>query len=464
MSSKDYTIILINENRITRADLGRKGQLAENDLIEQSVPPESTLLEAVESVTTKGKSVGRKAIVLTTRIWSQIVSLPALAIDGLSEEELRNALKFEIETLSGVDAELALIGFQKIREASGNFQFWVSVIPAFEFSQVVSLLETRGCRAVFLGHPAGMGVLGTEPQIEFWPGLVCHRKADDLGEVEFSHASPDSGRWIEDFELGKEAIGNAGYLLSESNAIESLAGFGVELDRVKNLDSGSELIDWLSSVVGKLENKSACPPFIVKRKPESTPKTRIVLKALLAILAIAACYAHWSWINQQDKKIAAEIERYRKPTQEKKSYDSEIFKTIKKRNDLEQEAENIRLDSRKVQFLLESQTDRIASLLQILRDLHTSDIMINEISQDDKGLYIAGISLNSETAPMLANRMRDLARPKGWQVTPAAQMGKKEMINGGPWDFKIRLTDSGPVQAGTTAQSIDTLPVNKKRP
>ena len=122
------------------------------------------------------------------------------------------------------------------------------------------------------------------------------------------------------------------------------------------------------------------------------------------------------------------------------------------------------MDSRKVQFLLASQTDRLSSLLKILSELHTSDVMINEIQQDENGLYIAGISLNSETAPLLANRMRELARPKGWQVTPAAQLGKKEMVNGGPWEFKIRLTDNGPVQAGVTAQSIDTLPVNKKKP
>ncbi len=460
MSNKDYTVILINENRAIRADLSRKGLTSTSDFISQNLSSDSSFVENVESVLAD-KPIGRKTLILTTRIWSQVVLLPRLAVDGLTDDELKNALKFEVETLSGVDAELSLVGYKLLRETSENFHYWVSVCTAFEFAQTVSLLESRGCRSVFVGHPAGMS---SRTQIEFWPGLTCYRHGEEVSAIQFCHANLDSHRWIEDFELAGEAIKKGNYVVSKHEQIASLTKFGVDSANVLDLESDADLAFWFSDVVNVVEQRKQTPPLIKKSKPASIPKTRILLKVALAMIAMAACYLHWNWIKQQETKIANEIESYQKPLAEKKLYDSEIFKTIKTRNDLEQEAEKIRMDSRKVQFLLESQTDRIACLLQILRNLHTNDIMINEIAQDENGMYVAGISLSSETAPLLANRMRELARPKGWQVTPATQKGKKEMVNGGPWDFKIRLTDNGPIQSGITAQSLDTLPVNKKHP
>lgn len=96
-----------------------------------------------------------------------------------------------------------------------------------------------------------------------------------------------------------------------------------------------------------------------------------------------------------------------------------------------------------LQFFLDQQVGRLGKLLVWLLELRTEDVLIRELKPHERGMSIVGLSLNSESAPQLANQLRDAAQPFGWRVSLGAQIGAKTLVSGGPWEFEIILEDVG---------------------
>ena len=87
--------------------------------------------------------------------------------------------------------------------------------------------------------------------------------------------------------------------------------------------------------------------------------------------------------------------------------------------------------------------------------------MILEIGGTEEGVLISGLSLNGESAQALAKRLREKAVPLGWAVNPARQEGQQKLTTGGPWDYEILLTDTGPFESAVQPRkklSVSTKP------
>jgi hypothetical protein len=120
-------------------------------------------------------------------------------------------------------------------------------------------------------------------------------------------------------------------------------------------------------------------------------------------------------------------------------------------------------DLKRISFFLDNQRNRFAKLLNLLIELRTEDLVIQQIGGTEEGVLITGISLNGEAAQALAKRLRERAVELGWAVNPARQEGQQLMTTGGPWKYEILLTDTGPFESAVQPRKKSGL-ITKSRP
>ena len=150
------------------------------------------------------------------------------------------------------------------------------------------------------------------------------------------------------------------------------------------------------------------------------------------------------------------------PLIEKSKHDGMLQGLMQKRDQAISEGNVAKQNLQRVRFLFEGQTSRIHMLLNKLVEFRTPDLVVKEIVANEDGTMISGVSLDSDAAPLLTNRLRDALTPVGWRVHPASQQGQLKMTSGGPWTFSILLQDVGPPSLIKTQEPVSTD--NRVRP
>src|SRR5436190_2274628 len=98
------TLLLLDRDKVVRADFGSGARPEVRDLWQQPRPAVDDFGLLVESALHLGPHPGKRVWVLSGDLWTQTLPLPLLKVDGISEDELSQALAFEVEPLSGVPA------------------------------------------------------------------------------------------------------------------------------------------------------------------------------------------------------------------------------------------------------------------------------------------------------------------------------------------------------------------------
>ena len=439
----DCTVFLLTPSRVVRADFA--GRQADNLVHFSSNPrsPDSTQTQAIRSVAETNPRVGSKTILLDTAVWSQLISVPRLSVLDVDQDELHNALKFEMETLTGVDSSLSIIGASEVvsSEPDGDEKtYWVNVAGQSAFIDACDMLKSAGAKWVGLSHPCG---IASESEIgkrvEIWDGQAYVMEAGMLVAV-----YPGSSQWFN--QLGFESR-------------EQLAASGVQ-----TFDSESATEDdwkkWIENTGHQLESLDLEQLPVIVQRAKTSPGvfTATVSKLIVAALLAVLCLAHWNWLNQRCLSVATDIITLKKPAEEKQIYDAELAKTLEQRAQLEQDSRSIQLQVKQVEFLIEQQTERLDKLLMLLSESRTPDLVIREIEQTLDGLVVKGFSLNGNSVALMANRMREQATPLGWHIQAPTQTGEKKMSNGGPWQFTMLLKDIGPGQPQPSPIAAETTP------
>ena len=436
----DITIILLFNRQGFRADFA-KGQAADSTapFVQENIDAEASLADAVKAVVDKSISEGIKklaprTLIVATDVWSQVISLPRISLGGIESDELDAALRFEAETLSGIEIDDLSLAHSTIGSVGDFEQFWVNVVRQSELEEINSYLEKLGCREINLAHPAGFSNNGNEKldgiSAEYWDDLVylLTHNGTQLSKVKQSTPQPAEG-------CNRLLIATSREVDSDNLPDESVV-----------LDDSESIVRWMSQVAAANESRveKSVAPMLRKSKPRSGTPFRHFVSALLALAVVAFCFWHWSFITQNKQELIDEIARVKQPAQSKKDFDSQIIKIFQDRSEIESEFQKLDEEQKRIEFFLNNQNDRIAKLLNLLIQLRTPDLVIQRIDGTEDGLQISGFSINGESAQALAKRLRTEVQPLGWLVNPAKQKGQEKLTTGGPWEFKIVLTDVGP--------------------
>jgi hypothetical protein len=450
----EISVILISNEGIVRADFG-KDKNQPSFRLREPVDVESSFSESVQQAFVGQPLPGHRTIVASTEVWSQMVLLPRMSIAGIEPEELEEALKFEAETLSGIEIDEISLAYNSIGKQDDHEQFWVSAIRKSDQNDINSLLQSLGCREIVIAHPAGLSGNTKSPKgeitVEFW---------DDLAFL----LSDSSKRLLKVRQSSRDSLATEELLAKAESAI------GFELSRFE-LPTSTRLVDlsddqtfefWASSIIPHAldrENQLSAPLIRKTKRQRGTP-VRHLISGIIALAVLGFCFWHWNYTNTVNQKLVEEIESIQQPAKEKKLFDSQLISILEQRAEIERQDETFGDDLKRVRFFLDSQSGRIAELLKLLADQRTPDLVIEQISGSEEGLLISGISLNGESAQALAKRLRELATPLGWVVNPAKQEGQQKLTTGGPWNYEIVLTDSGPFDSAVQPRK-KTVPMGK---
>lgn len=453
----DLTIFLLSDQVVARADYAGRERPRRTAFRGLPRSPEATSLAALESLLEDAGPVGRHVLVLNTEIWSQIISLPAASVTGVRQPELHQALRFEVETLTGIDAEQAQLGITDVtprrrRGPGAERMFWLNVVATEQVRTIVDLMRAHGARAVDLAHPMGMAAAPTGKncwRLEVWNNQVAWIHNGKLQKIQSRGSN-----WGEELQsrLDDPAIARQGSIIvSSASAVEGIDRGGVPLLDLSESDS---LATWLDQTADKASDRSS-RPLIQLEKQKRESGRGLVFKLVAAAIVLLFCGGHWWWLDQQQQKLERDTEALKRPALAKQQYDAELAEVLNQRATVDQEAARMQYQVKRVEFLFKAQTGRLKRLLAMLSEFRTEDLVIQAIEHDPNGLVVRGISLNSYSAPLMANRLREPAQPLGWKIHAATQIGEQKMTNGGPWDFSILFEDIGP---GLTPIS-DTAPI-----
>ena len=222
---------------------------------------------------------------------------------------------------------------------------------------------------------------------------------------------------------------------------------------------------WLGQVATNFVQRPSelVAPLIRRTKRRSATPIRHLLAGVIALAVVGFCFWHWQFVHQNNESLRQQIEQVKIPAAEKKKYDAQLMAILEQRAEVESEDAALGDDLKRVRFFLENQSNRFAKLLNLLIELRTEDLVIQQIAGTEEGMLISGISLNGEAAQALAKRLRERAVPLGWAVNPARQEGQQRLTTGGPWKYEILLTDTGPFESAVQPRK-KIGPISKSKP
>lgn len=433
----DISVLLIFNRTVVRADFAKplKADALPMFQLAETIDAEANLVDVIESVVEGQPRLAVKTLVLATDVWSQVISLPRISIGGIEADELEAALRFEAETLSGIEIDDLALAYRPVGTVGDFDQFWANVVRQSELEAVNGYLERQGCREITLAHPAGFSnstnVSKEGLTAEVWDDLVYVLSRNGTQLARLKQASDDPANGCE-----RLLLAGSSRKIPTANRPEET----VELAEL------TDVVHWTALVAtayqDRLELKVA--PVLRKSKLRSGTPVRHFLSVLMAISVLGFCLWHWNFMNQTNAALRTEIETVKKPARDKKEFDGQVVAILQDRETIELENEKLESELKRIQFFLENQNDRVAKLLKLLIELRTPDLVIERIDGTEDGLEILGFSINGESAQALAKLLRTEVQSLGWQVNPAKQKGQEKLTTGGPWDFRILLTDVGP--------------------
>ncbi len=457
----DLTLILITNRVVLRADVDNRQNLTTEPVtIESSAA--GNMIDEIQRVLDGGAPLARKVAVLSTSVWNQLVSIPRLSIDGLDDDQLRDALKYEVEPLLGIQADLATLSFSEIAGMGDHRRFWVNVLPSSDWQSVRGLLKSKKARDIQITHPVVVSNQSEADRLEFWDDTIFFVDSDGYLK-QMCDVGAATDRWVSDFGFAssQQAFESTNTLFHPD--AESAAKRQADADRMMDLSSSQTQVTWLQTTAKCLaESSIGNRPIIQQPSKKTALGNGWLLKVASVLLVVTFCAWHLSWLKSRNQQMEVTISELKIPLIEKSKHDGMLQGLMQKRDQAISEGNVAKQNLQRVRFLFEGQTSRIHMLLNKLVEFRTPDLVVKEIVANEDGTMISGVSLDSDAAPLLTNRLRDALTPVGWRVHPASQQGQLKMTSGGPWTFSILLQDVGPPSLIKTQEPVSTD--NRVRP
>jgi hypothetical protein len=274
---------------------------------------------------------------------------------------------------------------------------------------------------------------------------------EQLGRALAFEAEPFSGIPVSDSATGFREEGGRFNVVQMPRAeldgiARAISGAGGRLSGVAHPGIAPEDDDALLEWWGLQPARVASAPVIAP--PASEPSRNRFLIAGLAFeaAAIALLFLLAGWNAVQRRICEGRNAEFAAVTQE--------LDAANKRNDTLRKELAIFEKQEEQREQVDARRGAVLALLNTLASSRLEDVVVRGLTAEGpSSVVVSGLSLEAGAVDELSIVLTQQLRAAGWTAQPRSKTGKKNMANGGPWEFALVLTHEEAARAQSTQLS-----------
>lgn len=439
------TLLFITEVKTFRVDVDKTGVLFGNaEMIMAECPNPAKLAECVNTIAANSRPLGRKVWLLYIRLPITLLSIPSMQVEGVDEATLVQALQFELEGLTGQSSLDMQLAYQLLSNKDEMSSYWVSQMSQLHLEDVHKAVKKAGSSLAGLLHPAALPLSLENPErqdwlrMECWPTqLAAIRNHPEQG-FHFRLFSFESRHWPTELERWLAEQGEVEHTETLlNNKIEVLPNTTFYL----HLNDVEPVADWLLVWANILVKKDQ--PAVPVLRYQSKINKDVVLMASGGTVALLICVSHLIWHLHQASYFTGEFAALQKIETSMASMRKSMSTARDKRDKLKVKIDKLKGDTETLPRLISGLQHRPAQLLEALAKGRPENLLVESIAVDKDEVKISGISLDAVSANELSSFLEKQLLALGWSVIAPTKKNMELFVDGGPWEFEIKLLDLG---------------------
>ncbi|MEM6911479.1 MAG: hypothetical protein AAF555_07825 [Verrucomicrobiota bacterium] len=378
--------------------------------------------------------------ILSDRITSVVSESP-----GGPGEDWRGAAEMEAQTISGLASSEAVAATTRLPANSGMIRSWIVQAAIRDVAAMRNAVSgASGSRLVSLGHPAGIRLDPTAPQLENWTDFTLFHAAGGERIDLRGWNGPDSlAEAKEDGEVAA-ALAQAGQtaqiLLAASAPAEAYSGTIADFSDPFWIESWSQA---LAKACDPLTGQILGLPLVSVPKPP--PSAAAVAKTSGAIgLAMAVLLGgHFLLERSNHENLEENLREVKTPAERVSTARSQIAELKRELRTLQATARSAGASGVNVY----AHRRRIGSLLDgIAAASKVREAVVVDFRPESLNTVLTGAATTFNAPQTLATEIDEALAGNGWRASLVRRTAKLLRPDGGPWSYEIRLTPTRPVR------------------
>lgn len=379
--------------------------------------------------------------ILSDRLTSVVAEIP-----GGPGEDWRMGAEMEAQTISGLSSSEAVAASTRLPAESGMMCVWVTQVAMRDVAAMRTAVgEASKSRLVSVGHPAGIRLDSSAPQLESWTEFsLFHVAGGERIELRGWNGPEALAEAREDGEVAAALVkaGDSGFLLLAASDDMSAEK---ELSTVVDFSTSSGMETWsvaLARACDPLTGQVLGLPLVNVPKQPPSPKALALAATGIAVGAALLLGGHYLLNRLNKANLEADLVRLQEPANrvaESRNKISELnreFQTLSAKQD----------DSASSDVNVYAHRRRIGALLDgIAVGSGVQGVVVLEFRPDKLDTVLTGAATTFNAPQALAGRIDAALAENGWRASLVRRTAKLLRSDGGPWSYEIRLTPGRPV-------------------
>ncbi|MGR9014979.1 MAG: hypothetical protein ACU83U_15190, partial [Gammaproteobacteria bacterium] len=208
-----------------------------------------------------------------------------------------------------------------------------------------------------------------------------------------------------------------------------------------HLNNVEPVADWLLVWANILVKKDQ--PAVPVLRYQSKINKDVVLMASGGTVALLICVSHLIWHLHQASYFTNEFTALQKIETSMTSMRKSMNADRDKRDKLKAKIDKLKGDTETLPRLINGLQHRPAQLLKALAKGRPENLLVESIAVDKDEVKISGVSLDAVSANELSSYLEKQLLALGWSVIAPTKKNMELFVDGGPWEFEIKLLDLG---------------------
>lgn len=440
-----HTLLFITEVKTFRVDADRKGVLLNDvEIIEHGCKSPNNLAKAFNKITENTGPLGSKLWLLLLRLPAMHISVPTMQVKGVDPAVLTQALQFEAEGITGVSSMDTQVAFQFLKAENEMSDYWLVQIEQLAWDDLLKAVQQKKAKLAGLLHPGLLPAPISDAQardwlrIEAWSTqlLALHYSDAQFGLMALSFDNPHLHAELDEWIHNIEQVEVTETLIN--NRVEMLP----DTQHLYRLNETDQVTEWLGLWAQKLIGRRSAEVAILK--PLSKVNVDLVWMLGSGLAALLLCAMHAGWFIHQRGYYENETKRLAELEKEINKLRKDINGSADQIDKLQTRLRKIASNAELVPNTIKTLQQRQALLLRVLADGRHEQLIIESLESELNEIVIKGVSLQHHLGNQLADYLTTNLQGLSWEVKTPEKKNMSLFDDGpGPWEFKVKLNDTG---------------------